>query len=73
MCFYFYIIKKKLKNCFWAFPACTDFSFYVPLKDRLRGAILRDATGCHGLSREIHRQGGCYSGQHITVRKIGKK
>jgi len=27
----------------------------------------RDVTGCHGLSREIHGQRGCYSCRHITV------
>jgi hypothetical protein len=46
---------------------CPDFSFNFLLKDRLRGEMSRDATGCHGFSVEIGGQRGCYSSRHITV------
>ena len=61
------MLKYVIFKLRFEISACTDFSFYIPLKDRLRGAMSWNVTGCHGMSREIHGQRGCYSGRHITV------
>jgi hypothetical protein len=44
------IRKKKRKS--WAVLTCPDFSFKFLLKDRLRGEMSREITGCHWKSAD---------------------